>query len=252
MKVIGIKQGSRDWLDWRGKGLGASDAPAIMGISPWSTPFQLWLEKTGLGERMPSNEFAVAAMRRGNDLEPVARKLVEAELGLFFPALAATHDVHEFIRASFDGYHEETNTLLEIKCPSKVDHAEALKGRVPKKYFPQLQHQFLVSGAKTCIYASYDGKESLALVTVYPDSIYIGRLTQALVSFWGNVNRMEAPVATDKDVKAIVDNVNKSLEILQKAIKNLTVLAGASQAKTALVTSESTTDSDGTVWERKQ
>ena len=42
-----MEQKSEEWLDWRKKGIGSSDAPIIMGVSPWKTPFELWEEKTG-------------------------------------------------------------------------------------------------------------------------------------------------------------------------------------------------------------
>ena len=122
MKIVTVKQNSREWREWRGKGLGASDAPSYMGESPWTSPFELWLQKTGLMERPPANEFQVAAMKRGTDLEPIARKMFEAHIGKPFPSLSAFHEEHEFLRASFDGHNGELNEILEIKCPGKEDH----------------------------------------------------------------------------------------------------------------------------------
>mgnify|MGYP000308297088 CR=1 FL=1 len=37
-----------DWKLWRRGGLGASDLPAILGISPWASPFSVWADKCGL------------------------------------------------------------------------------------------------------------------------------------------------------------------------------------------------------------
>ncbi len=39
-------QNTPEWHAFRRKRIGASDAPVIMGISPWKTPYQLWIEKT--------------------------------------------------------------------------------------------------------------------------------------------------------------------------------------------------------------
>lgn len=36
-----------EWLEQRRKGIGGSDAPVIMGVNPWRSPMDLWLEKTG-------------------------------------------------------------------------------------------------------------------------------------------------------------------------------------------------------------
>ena len=35
-----------DWLKERQKGIGGSDVAAILGMSPWRTPYQVWEEKT--------------------------------------------------------------------------------------------------------------------------------------------------------------------------------------------------------------
>lgn len=36
------------WLEERRSGIGASDVAAILGISPWASPFSLWVDKLGL------------------------------------------------------------------------------------------------------------------------------------------------------------------------------------------------------------
>lgn len=36
----------RQWLEFRKSGIGGSDAPAVLGMSPFSTPYTIWLEKT--------------------------------------------------------------------------------------------------------------------------------------------------------------------------------------------------------------
>lgn len=40
-------ESNEDWLEQRTKGVGGSDVASIMGLSPWKTPAQTWLEKTG-------------------------------------------------------------------------------------------------------------------------------------------------------------------------------------------------------------
>ncbi len=43
-------QHSNEWLELRKNKIGASDAPIIMKVSPWKTPYRLWEEKLGLTE----------------------------------------------------------------------------------------------------------------------------------------------------------------------------------------------------------
>lgn len=191
--VVAIKQNTKQWSAWRDKGLGASDAPVVMDASPWTTSFQLWGYKTGILIRPAPNQFQEAAMKRGHDLEPLARDRYEAKVGKKFPATSFQHHKYEYLRASLDGYCESINKNLEIKCPGKVDHAKAVKGEVPEKYMPQLQMQMLVSGAESSDYFSWDGKDSEALITVVPDRAYQEKLLTKMVEFWVCVNTYTPP-----------------------------------------------------------
>lgn len=68
-----MKQNTKEWLEWRSQGIGASDAPIIMGASPWKTPYKLWLEKTTGQSDFQGNE----ATERGHALEDSARQCAE-------------------------------------------------------------------------------------------------------------------------------------------------------------------------------
>lgn len=217
MKIISVKQNTKEWREWRGKGLGASDAPSIMGDSPWTSTFELWLQKTGVMERPVPNEYQLSAMRRGTELEPKVRKMFEKKMGKEFPALSAEHSTHPFMRVSFDGYNEESNTILEIKCPNKIDHATAINGTVPKKYIAQVQQQLLISGAAMCYYVSWDGKsKNVAIVEVLPDLEYHKKLEAECIDFWTRVQNMILPEVKPKDIDKLVKALQSHLEKCNK------------------------------------
>ncbi|CAB4169908.1 COG5377 Phage-related protein, predicted endonuclease [uncultured Caudovirales phage] len=204
-----------EWLLNRRKGLGASDIPAIMKVSPWSTPYQLFCDKVSTEPPVDNGNWATA---RGNTLEPIARARYELESGLEFPATLAVHKDVPYFMASLDGYNAEHNFILEIKCPGAADHATAVSGAVPEKYFPQLQHQLMVTGAAECHYVSYDGAESLALVVVKPNYEYIAAMVEKEHAFWKLVTDGTPPELCDADVKVIDhlglhDLANKYIEL---------------------------------------
>jgi len=204
-----------EWLLNRRKGIGASDAPTIMGVSPWTTPYQLWCDKTSTEIPEDIGNFATA---RGNSLEPIARARYELESGLEFPATLAVHKDVPYFMASLDGFNAENNLILEIKCPNAKDHALAVSGAVPEKYFPQLQHQLMVTGATACHYVSYDGFDSIAVVVVKPDYEYIEKLVMDEHAFWKLVTDKIPPELCDADVKVIDhlglhDLANKYIEL---------------------------------------
>lgn len=61
-----------EWLQQRTKGVGGSDVAAIMGLSPWKTPAQLWLEKTGRVQ--PEDLSGKPYVEFGNIMEPLIGK----------------------------------------------------------------------------------------------------------------------------------------------------------------------------------
>ena len=61
--VLKLVQGSDEWLAYRTTMRNASESAAVLGISPWVTPYQLWLSKTG--RSVPQTN---AAMARGSQL----------------------------------------------------------------------------------------------------------------------------------------------------------------------------------------
>ncbi len=67
------------FLAGRKKGIGGSDVAAILGFSPYKSPYQLWLDKTGRSERKESqNESA----HFGNLLEDVVAKEFSRRSGM--------------------------------------------------------------------------------------------------------------------------------------------------------------------------
>jgi len=60
-RLENLRQNSTDWHDWRRGGLGSSDAPVVMGNSPWMTPRKLWSIKTHRIDEADPDNIATAA-----------------------------------------------------------------------------------------------------------------------------------------------------------------------------------------------
>jgi putative phage-type endonuclease len=189
-----VEQGSADWLQWRKEGIGSSDAPIILGVSPWKTPFQLWEEKTSDTVEEQTNWATV----RGHELEPVARSHYELAHNIDMKPALKVHRKMKFLRASLDGYNEDASTVLEIKCVGKEDHALALSGKIPEKYIPQLAHQLAVTEAERVHYYSFDGTKG-ALVVYKRDEEFIDKLMNEECKFWEMVQSKTPPPLTDRD-----------------------------------------------------
>lgn len=188
------EQNTQAWLDFRKEKIGASEAPIIMGVSPWCTPYQLWCTKMGISE---TRELS-AAMQRGHDLEQKARDFFEIESRIPIYPKVVLHPVLDWMMASIDGMSADGQTVVEIKCPGTSDHSIAKKGEIPAKYIPQLQHQMAVCQVNHMFYLSFDGTEGV-IIPVERDDSYIMKLVEAEMSFWDCMNTFRAPDLCDRD-----------------------------------------------------
>ena len=75
--IVKLVQGSPEWHAHRAKYRNASETPVVLGLSPWTTPHQLWQIKTG---RAPQPDVT-AAMAHGTATEPLAREAYEKLTG---------------------------------------------------------------------------------------------------------------------------------------------------------------------------
>ncbi len=141
------------WLEHRKAGLGASDASAVLGISPWKTNVELWEEKTG--RRTPEDIGDKPQVRYGNDAEPLLRSffaLDHPEYRLTFtPYKIIRHEKYPFISCTPDGELEEIATGrkggLEIKTTEILSSTGwgKWKDRIPDEYYAQVCQQMLAA-----------------------------------------------------------------------------------------------------------
>ena len=168
MKIIDLAQNSPEWLEFRRDKIGASDAPVIMGVSPFKTPYQLYLDKVE-NMHQPQN----SAMKRGHDLEAEARQAFEAMYETLYMdkitvvPYVVQSDIYEWMIASLDGLDMGKGVMVEIKCPGQKDHDLAMSGKIPEHYIPQLQHQLFVTGLNKMFYFSYRKGDSHPVLLEY-------------------------------------------------------------------------------------
>jgi putative phage-type endonuclease len=196
-----LHQNTPEWHRWRMQGIGASDAPVIMGDTPFKTPRTLWSIKTG---RMQEGAGGPAA-RRGRALEWSARRAYERKTGIQMEPLCLVHQEFQWMRASLDGLSFDGSTVLEIKCPLSLrDRASAQEGRVPHQYNAQLQHQLEVSGAEQAHYWSFDGTNGI-LIQIHPNREYAKRLIEAELEFWQLVEENRWPDLANEELDLSAD-----------------------------------------------
>ncbi|WP_018949100.1 lambda-exonuclease family protein [Thioalkalivibrio sp. ALMg11] len=186
-RYLHLEQRSPEWFEWRRSRITASEAAAILGVSPYTSPYQLWMRKKGLMAEQPDNP----AMARGRLLEPLALQLYnEYTANMAAPVCVERTDV-PWLGASLDGLDFWGEIIAEIKVPGLEDHEKACEGIVPEKYYPQLQHQLVnVPSAKVNHYWSYrpGHSQETALVEVPRDEAFIESMLESVEAFWRSLS----------------------------------------------------------------
>ena len=135
------------WRQARQNSIGASDAAAVMGISPWKTEAQLWDEKAN-GKML---DFHNADTVRGHRSESHILELYGIETGrkIFSgERIMLMSKRNSFMSCTLDGidFTDENNPIIiEVKSV-KFSHGEWSDDRIPDYYFTQLLHQLAVTG----------------------------------------------------------------------------------------------------------
>lgn len=135
------------WRQARQNSIGASDAAAVMGISPWKTEAQLWDEKAN-GKTL---DFHNADTVRGHRSESHILELygIETERKIFSgERIMLMSNRNSFMSCTLDGIDftdEDNPIIIEVKSV-KFSHGEWSDDKIPDYYFTQLLHQLAVTG----------------------------------------------------------------------------------------------------------
>lgn len=133
-------------LEARKRGIGGSEAAAVLNVDPYKTALQIYELKLGLREPEPAN----AAMKRGIFLEPIARKLYRELTGRKARRLGQrVHPSYPFMMCNVDGQilgDQRGPGVLELKCPGVWMFAKIKREGLPLQYVVQMQHNLAVTG----------------------------------------------------------------------------------------------------------
>lgn len=191
--IVDLEQGSETWLQWRKGRKMASEAAALLKVSPWfpKTPLELFEVKSGLREVR-----VTPAMTRGVELEATARALYEiSRADLMVPYVVEGEGNYA---ASLDGLSWDGARILEIKVPWKGSAsdlwARAARGQIPPHYACQVQVELMASGAELADFAVYAWDvHALTIIEVRHDLAMQARIRAAWDVFWPDYLAGRAP-----------------------------------------------------------
>lgn len=181
-----------EWLALRRTGIGGSDAGAICGLDPYSSPMKVYQDKTGDGTGGGDNE----ALRQGRDLEEyVAQRFMEATgLKVRRSNYMYRSKGHPFMIADVDRLVVGEDAGLECKTASAYSADKWEGGRIPLHYVLQCCHYMAVTGRRSWYIAVVILGREFKYYRLDWDDALIGKMVEAEEKFWeGNVRKGVMP-----------------------------------------------------------
>lgn len=187
---------SKAALKRRQQFIGASDSAAVLGLSPYQSPVDIWALKTGMVE--PEDLTANAAVQRGIDLETTVGRMFKAETGLkLLRGLTEVHPTLPYVGANLDYAIEGSGIPVECKTTQSFgdEWGEPGTDEIPQHYITQVQHQMAVTDSPTAYLAALSIREwSLRVYKIDRDVELINDfMLPAYAEFWCCVQERRMP-----------------------------------------------------------
>ena len=198
-----------EWLEVRRKGIGSSDASAAVGLNPYKSPLELWLEKTGRDEPLvkidPKDDTHPAFY--GNLLEPIVAALYTSRTG---NRVRKTNAVLQHPDPAFpwalanidrEVMGDPAVSVLECKTTG-MNGARLWKEGVPEYVQLQVMHQLAVTGKQAADVAVLVCGQELRVHRVERDDKVIANLMELERRFWALVESDTQPPADGSESAA--------------------------------------------------
>jgi len=231
-------------LEERRSGVGGSDAATVLGINPYTTAYELYLDK--IGEAPPEDETFLKESRYWGSVleEPVANRYAE-ETGYKIQKsnnLIRSKE-HPFMLANIDRkvVGEDRKIGFEAKTAARPDGwGESGSSEIPAYIMCQCQHYLAVTGYDHWDLAVLIGNRDYRQYRINPIESIINDLIQAEEEFWDRVQSKVAPepqwqsAATTRLIKNLYPGTNGNVVILPEVAQKYHDVLNDSQEQAKL------------------
>lgn len=202
-KIINLKQGSPEWLNFRKGKIGASMVASCVGIKgAFHSKEQARDIILGLKE-VHQND----AMKKGMEKEPLIRSEVEKLHSVSITPIVLQSLENEIFMASLDGI-DENGLIYEFKY-SQDEYDFVKKNKKPSdKYYAQVQFALYISAKEKCKFVAMDKKEDIVECEVLRDEAYQEGLVENVKEFI-----LDYIIDQKSDYKELEDTKAKNLTI---------------------------------------
>lgn len=193
------------WLALRRSGIGSSDAAAALGLNPYRSQLELWMEKTARVEPDPepsADERLSSPLHWGQVLEPIVAEHYAQHTGYRVRRVNAIlqHVEHPWMLANLDREVVGTDAVQILECKTTgLNGARLWKDGVPEYVQLQVMHQLAVTGQQAVDVAVLVCGQQLQIHRLTRDETLIEHLIALEQAFWQHVVEDRPPPADGSD-----------------------------------------------------
>lgn len=186
------------WLEVRKGGIGSSDAAAAVGLCPYKSQLELWLEKTGRADVLAEHPRMDDPRFWGTLLEPYVAVAYQQKTDRKVRRINAVlqHPTLPFMLANIDREVVGCPDVQILECKTAGEFGSRLwKDGVPEYVQLQVQHQLAVTGKAAADVAVLLCGQKLEVHRIERDEEVVARLVVLESRFWRYVETDTPPPA---------------------------------------------------------
>lgn len=201
LRLINSKDLSRqEWLEVRKRGIGSSDAAASIGLNPYKSQLELWLEKTNRDQNLPRPypEDDSTPVFWGTLLEPIVATAYQRRTGTRVRKINAVlqHPENPWMLANIDREVVGNADVQILECKTAgINGARLWDDGVPRYIEAQVMHQLAVTGKQAADVAVLISGQRLEVYRIERNEELITQLIELERLFWHYVETDTPPPA---------------------------------------------------------
>lgn len=198
LRLVSTRELNREqWLKVRRGGIGSSDAAAAVGLNPYKSMLELWLEKTGQAALPePEQNDDSSPTYWGTLLEPIVAAHYTRRTGHRVRRVNAVlaHPDHPWMLSNIDREVVGAPDVQILECKTAgINGAKLWRDGVPEYVQLQVLHQLAVTGKQAADVAVLVCGQELRVHRVERDEAMIAQLIELEREFWQMVIDKVAP-----------------------------------------------------------
>lgn len=198
---------NEQFLIERQKGIGGSDVAAIMGLSPWKTPLDIYLEKktpVSLEDSL-DQEIDKPQLARGRRCEKYILEEYSDKTGyMLTPGRLVLHPDYPILRGNIDAFVEGNKGII-VEAKSVGGSPASWDNEIPIYYKTQVAFYAMITNCDMVDVPVLFDRWQYACFSYYRDPIFEESILQSCLDFWENhILKDNPPPPTNlKDIQSL-------------------------------------------------